>query len=340
VTAKKIGETKIYASTIDGSDLTAYCTVIVIPQLIENLSLSNSEIEVVVDKSFQLTALISPSNASNKKLEWFTEDETIASVDDNGLVTALNIGETTIRGLSTDGSGLSASCKVIVTPQLIEQIELNETDITICRGSQQHLMAKIYPNNATNKTLIWSSTDSNIVSVSIDGIIEAQSNGEAKILAKTTDGSNIVASCYVEVIAPLATSIQLNLSDISSEVGSQIKLIPMILPFDASEQELLWQTSDINIASVSQQGLVSIMSQGNCDIIVSTTDGSELSARCCVSGYSGIESVIINKKNRCAIYTLSGILINSDATIEDYRLLSAGYYIIICDNVATRAYIK
>jgi len=146
-----------------------------------------------------LTATISPSNATNKTLEWSTSNSSIATVS-NGVVTAKKGGTCTITARTTDGTNKTATCQVTVT-QPVTNIKLNDTSITIPKDSNRTITATISPNDATNRTIEWSTSDSSIATVS-NGVIEAKALGTCTITAKTTDGTNLVASCKVTVTLP------------------------------------------------------------------------------------------------------------------------------------------
>jgi hypothetical protein len=126
----------------------------------------------------------------------------VATVDDNGLVTAIAVGEANIKAYAKDGSGFYKTCKITVIPTLMESLTLNETALSIKVNRTGQLTADVLPATTTNKSIVWRSSNSSIVSVDENGKISTNAKGTATITASATDGSDIVASCVVTVIPP------------------------------------------------------------------------------------------------------------------------------------------
>ena len=130
-----------------------------------------------------------------------TSNSAVATVSDNGLVTAIAPGTTTITAKTTDGTNLTAICALTVTQQgvIATSISLNKTDAEIIEGNALQLTATVLPNDATNKTVNWATSNSDVATVTSDGLVTAIAPGNATITAATTDGSNLSASCLVTV---------------------------------------------------------------------------------------------------------------------------------------------
>ena len=129
-----------------------------------SISLDKNEVSLKPTQTVVLTETIQPYDTSNKKVTWSSSDDNIAKVDTNGLVTAIAVGEATITATTTDGSNLSASCKVIVKPTLATSITLNHTEYEMVEKAEFQLTATILPELAANKGVIWSSSDKCCVS--------------------------------------------------------------------------------------------------------------------------------------------------------------------------------
>ena len=123
----------------------------------------------------------------------------MATVDANGVVTAIALGESVITATTTDGTNLSATCKVTVVPTLAETITLDKTEISLEATETATLVASVLPELTTDKSVEWSSSDEAVVIVDANGLVTAIAVGEATITATTTDGSNLSASCKVVV---------------------------------------------------------------------------------------------------------------------------------------------
>ena len=201
VTAIKEGETTITAKTEDGGK-TAECKVTVKAKVypVESVSLDKTTAEITEGETITLTATVKPDNASNKKVIWSSSNEEIATVED-GVVTAIKEGETTITAKTEDG-GKTATCSVKVKAKTIavEGISLDKTEATLKVGETLTLTATIKPDNATNKKVIWSSSNEEIATVE-EGVVTAIKEGEATITAKTEDGGK-TATCTISAYQP------------------------------------------------------------------------------------------------------------------------------------------
>lgn len=201
VTAIKEGETTITAKTEDGGK-TAECKVTVKAKVypVESVSLDKTTTEITEGETITLTATIKPENATNKKVIWSSSNEEIATVED-GVVTAIKEGEVTITAKTEDG-GKTATCAVKVNAKVypVESISLDKTSASLKVGETITLTATIKPDNATNKKVIWSSSNAEIAKVE-DGVVTAIKEGEATITAKTEDGGK-TATCTISAYQP------------------------------------------------------------------------------------------------------------------------------------------
>ncbi|MBR4885856.1 MAG: Ig-like domain-containing protein, partial [Muribaculaceae bacterium] len=241
----------------------------------------------MVEKAeFQLTATILPELTTNKGVVWSSSNAWVASVDENGLVRAYSVGEAIITATTTDGSNLSASCKVTVVSSIAQSITLDKTEVSLKVTETAALVATVLPKLASNKSVKWSSSNEAIAVVDENGVVTAISIGEAVITATTVDGSNLSASCKVTVIPTLAVSIELDQTEARVEEKSEFQLTATILPEHTTNKEVAWSSSKKVIATVDDTGLVFVKSVGEVIITATTTDGTNLSATCHINIYS------------------------------------------------------
>ena len=197
VTAKALGTSTITAIATDGSGVSSSCLVTV--TRITNIMLNKSATSIYVGGTETLTATITPSSdVINNTLIWSSSNTSVATVDQNGLVTAKKLGTATITAEATDGYGVNASCDVTVTG--VESISLNKNDATMYIGDSETLIATILPSDVINNTLTWSSSKTSVATVNQSGLVTAKARGTATITAAATDGSGVSASCVVNVI--------------------------------------------------------------------------------------------------------------------------------------------
>ena len=202
VTGKNVGTTKIWVKTDNG--LSASCAFTVKPINVTNISLNNSRISLFPDDFIQLSATVSPSNATDKSVTWKSNNDNVATVSSTGLVTAKAVGNATITCTANDGSGKYATCSVTVSPPIkVSSITLNEEKISLFIGDSIQLSATVLPSNATNKEVTWKTVDENgLITVSNKGVVTAIKEGSSSVKCMANDGSGVTATCTVTVAKP------------------------------------------------------------------------------------------------------------------------------------------
>ena len=237
-----------------------------------SIRINVSQVTIQSGGQYQLSAIIMPSNSS-KTLKWSSSNNSVASVNSNGLVTGRSSGTATITCTTTDGSNLSASCTVTVA-QLISSISM-QSNLEIYTGNSQRLSVTITPSNATGKVLKWSSSNNNVVSVN-DGVVTGIAPGTATITCVTTDGSKKSASCTV-VVKQGVTGITLNKTNITLGVGNSAQLTASVHPSNASNKSVSWSSSNNGVASVDNSGRVTGNGVGTATI---TCRNGDITAYC------------------------------------------------------------
>lgn len=199
VSAVGIGTAKVFVVTEENSFFDT-CDITVIANVVhvEKVTLNKTTLSIKQGGSSTITATISPSNASNKNVTWFSSDTSVATVK-NGLVTGVSKGEATITAKSVDG-GITATCNVSITePTHVSGITLSSSTLTLKQGNTATLTATISPSDAYDKSVSWSSSNTSIASVDQKGVVTAGNTiGNVAITATTTDGG-YQATCTVTV---------------------------------------------------------------------------------------------------------------------------------------------
>lgn len=170
--------------------------------LVSSVALSETEHSLKATESLQLTATVETEEATDKNVMWRTSDEAIATVDANGLVTAVAVGDAIVSATATDGSGEKAECVITVLPTPVESIAVNAADNTIKKGRTITVNTTVMPATATNMDVMWSSSDTEIATVDEDGIVTTVAAGEVTITATAADGSGITGTLALTVIPP------------------------------------------------------------------------------------------------------------------------------------------
>ena len=203
-TAQQVGEALVRAEAADGSGVSAECRVVVKPRLVQSISLNATQKNLVVGDSFTLTATLSPENATNRNVIWKLVSGDAISLSNTGVIQAKKVGEALVRAEAADGSGVSAACKVVVKPRLVQAISLKLEKDTVAVGEHFTVTADVLPKNATNSTLQWSVSAPLLLKYLGAGSFEALKTGSATITAQARDGSKQEASCRIEIVPPTA----------------------------------------------------------------------------------------------------------------------------------------
>ncbi|ADL50747.1 Ig-like domain-containing protein [Clostridium cellulovorans] len=187
-------------------------------EMMEAISVSNVTLNKTVDTlnigdKEQLFASVEPYNAANKNLLWKSDNPAVATVDSTGNVTAVAVGTAKITATTEDGSNLTTSCTVTVKQPiiLISGIALNNKTLDLISGQSATLLATVTPDNATNKKVIWTSSNPSVATVDSTGKITAVASGTATITATTIDGTNLSDSCAVNVKADTSNDVLLTI---------------------------------------------------------------------------------------------------------------------------------
>jgi len=284
VTAAKPGTAIIRASAADGSGVTAQCTVTVTASAGSSVALSKSRLELSTGASAYLTAETVPAGGT---VSWSSGDASVASVSDDGLVTAVAPGNTYIRA---DFGGASAECQVTVSSVPVSRITLDAYVLDLYEGDARTLTASVFPSSAACMSIAWVS-DNTAVAVVENGTVTAVSSGSAVITASATDGSGVSASCTVSVSRRLVsvTSIGLSAESISLLKGEYADITAAVLPGNASDKSILWSTDNASVAGVSDTGRITAIGTGSCVITASACDDSGLSASLRVTVSDGVQ---------------------------------------------------
>ena len=168
-------------------------------RLPDSITLNKNSITMEVGATDDLSYTILPNEAVSETISWTSSNESVVTVDDNGLVTAVNKGIATITVSTSNGK--SDYCVVTVKDPTVYvvSIKLSASSIQLRSGEEQQLIATIRPSSATNKTLVWSSSNESVATVDQNGVVRGIKAGNAVITATTCDGSNISATCAVIV---------------------------------------------------------------------------------------------------------------------------------------------
>ena len=250
---------------------------------VTSVSLSPTSMALEVGQTGNITATVSPSNATDKSVTWSSSNGSVATVS-GGKVTAVAEGSATITATA---GGKSGTCAVTVSKVVIgvSSISLDQTQVTLSIGETSTLTATVSPSDATDKTVTWSSSDESVATVS-DGKVTAVAPGSATI---TAEAGGKKATCEVTVKGKDVAQVTLDKEEANIGVGESFTLIATVLPEDATDKTVTWSSSEPSVASVDENGKVTGLAPGNSSIVANA------------SGKTAICDVIVVAGNQAAI---------------------------------------
>jgi uncharacterized protein YjdB len=247
---------------------------------VTSVTVAPDNAKLTVGDSVKLTATISPDNATNKDVTWTSSNTGVATVNSNGVVRALTAGTTNIIVTSSGNSAKTATC--VITCSSNEPTDVPVTDLTVTPknatltvGDSVTLTATVSPDNATNKDVTWTSSDSNVATVSSAGVVKALAAGTANIVVKSA--SNSEKTTTVEITVKAAVSVSLDPTSLLIPVGATRTL--KVSPDDVS-QEVIWSSDDANVVTIDIDGMVTAVGPGTTTITVMYEDAT---AECTVT---------------------------------------------------------
>ena len=197
-----------------------------------------------------LIVIINPSNASNKNVYWTSSDQSVATVDNAGKVTAVKAGSATITVTTEDG-GKTATCKVTVKEKFypVTGVTLDKTSVELTEGDITVLTATVNPSNATNKNVTWKSSDESIATVhsyGSDAAVYGIAPGEVTITAISEDGG-FTDSIIITVEELSENIMELDLTELNLIVHQSFNITAT---FEQMGLDVTWTTSNEDIVSI------------------------------------------------------------------------------------------
>lgn len=231
------------------------------------------ELSLSVGQSVQMeyTMEMEPAEATRPQLVWESSDPSVLSVDQNGLVTALKTGKAT---LTLSGGEASVSCAVTVTVPA-ESLAFDQESYQVAMGKTLVLPLTALPEGA-NESYSWESSDTAIATVGADGTVTGVAPGTVTI---TVTGANATASCTVTVTVP-PEKVVLSHSELNLKVGSTQLLAAVVMPENATDKQVTWESSDTAIVTVGADGTVTAVAPGSATVTVRC---GEVTASCTVT---------------------------------------------------------
>lgn len=249
---------------------------------VTGVQLNKKKLSLKPGASKKLVATVLPETAENKDVTWSSSDKKVAKVNAKGKVTAVAEGTAVITVTTADG-GYTAECKVSVSKGAQEEIDvesvvLNKKTLSLKAGASETLTATVSPDEATDKSIRWTSSNADVATVDANGKVTAVANGTAVITAATVDGG-FTAQCTVTVSddaaeAVAVANVTLDKSSLTMDVGETEQLTATITPENATNQTVRWKSNNEDVVSVDAKGKLIAIDSGTATVTVTTEDGN------------------------------------------------------------------
>lgn len=302
VTGIKEGTAVITAKQkINGIVKTASCTVYV-QTSVESVTLDPKEITLGINKYETIQASVKPSSLNGVSLKWVSSNEDIVKITEAGKLSV------TIQGVAGGNAVISAInqdnvvvgfCNVTVL-QPVEGMTLSETDVTARIGDTVQLRATVSPDNATNQNVTWKSSNTNVATVSANGLVTMKAAGTASIICTSVDNPSVQAFCNVKVLKAVS-GVSLDIESKEMYVGENYRLTYYVTPSDASTPDVKWTSTNTSVVQVDATGMLTAKGVGQAEIIIKTVDGS----------YMDICTIVVKQKPTNVKLSITNLTMNA-----------------------------
>ena len=283
---------------------------------ITEVQLGREALDMYEGDTFKLTATVLPVNTTDSKdISWSSNNEAVATVSEDGTVTAKSVGTAVITATSTNGK--TASCTVTVEKKLIPitEVLIDKSSATLTEGDSTTLTATVLPENTTDrKDISWSSSNNDIATVDTTGHVEAKKAGTVIITATSTNGKTAECTVTVEKKLIPITEVSLSESAVGIIEGNTHKLTATVLPENTTDSKSVsWSSNNEAVATVSKDGTITAKSAGTAVITATSTNGK--TAGCTVTVSKKEIPIVDVALNRTSATITEGDILNLTATV-------------------------
>lgn len=277
----KAGETEV-SVVAKALSLTSRIKIRVFPVLPQALRLQAEKTSLLPGEETQITCTIDPQDVTETdklEIEWSSSDETVCKVS-GGKVLAIGPGAAEVVAL-IKGTAITGTLRIQVAPVPVESVSLTFQQTTVTIGKGVRLVPRILPENATDQRLMWSSDDPQVAGAD-QGLVLGIKEGTTTIRVTTVDGQK-TATCQVTVKAVQVERIILSTTNLSLVVGQEYTAQANVLPGEAKDKSLKWNSSNVSVATVDQHGQVVAKGKGIAIISAISVSNPRVQAGCQVT---------------------------------------------------------
>lgn len=275
VTGLKEGSTVITVRTVDGGHIDTASVIVRIP--VEGVVLFPTEVEMYPGSVKYFVENVFPANATNKDVTWVSSNPEIATVDSNGMVTAICEGVAYITVETVDGKFTSTSTVTVKTSDV--KASFDPAELIVPKGGTQATNIIISTDDEMEyevESMSFESNNKSVATVDSDGVITGVDYGEATITATiVTNKGTVTCSAGVVVSKPVESVMIFDADTVTNlMIGESQNVLYSVYPTDAGNQAVTWSSSNESVATVDQNGTITAVGEGAATITVTTVEGN------------------------------------------------------------------
>ncbi|MBR4235153.1 MAG: Ig-like domain-containing protein [Clostridia bacterium] len=247
--------------------------VIYVPSDVKRVELYPEELYLGIGASAVMDAYVFPGNARDREIIWETNDQSVATVDSDGVVTGTGSGTCYVRAMTANGKYALSTLHVSALPV---SIDFSKNTVVLSKEKRTfQIETVISPETASDCVLTWESSDISVVAVQ-DGMLNAKGYGVAYVKATSLNGISAELTVYV-CEAPESVRFSSSVYLVPSD-GGQVSVQPVFSPENSMAEVLVYSTSDASVATIDENGVLKPVSYGSCTVTLKTSNGLECSA--------------------------------------------------------------
>lgn len=271
--------------------------------LVSKISIVPNDVILNNNETFKLDLIVEPKGAVADKIIWTSSDESIVTVNEEGLISTISSGSAYISASASNGKSSTIEVRVNEVPA--DSISIKDKNISISVGEEKTLSVEVLPINIKNNNLKWNVEKNNILSIDKNGTIKGLKAGTSKVTVTTSNGKKDSVTVEVKNVYP--TSV--NLSNKTITLGKVEKLKVSFTPSNTSIKDVTWKSSDTSIATIDKSGNIVGLKPGKV-VITATTSNNKTS--------SAIITFVSKTKNKTALFVGDSITYGASSTPKGY----------------------
>lgn len=287
-----LGECTITITSVRDESITATVAVQVVKPA-EKVRLNETKVKLRAGDTYQVEYEVLPENASVKTARFESSSEKVATVDENGVVTALKKGTTNIAVISGDGQ--ARNTLQITVEEMPTSVTFKQPEYTLAVTRSVKLKPVVAPSGANDRSVTWLSSDETIATVDYKGNVKAIGVGDVTITATCKADPAVSGAAVVHCVQPIKT-IRFDVQEIRLTAGETAQLNPTFTPENATISAVEYKTANAQVCTVDSNGLITAVGGGSTTVTLRSLENTSRKATVTVEVYVPVAGVKMNEK--------------------------------------------